>query len=69
MERKNAFQQKLVADEPKTRLQESLHTEAMKEMSPMSETRRMRLHSVAAGIPPLMGSIVPHGSAVTYLLV
>jgi hypothetical protein len=65
----NAFQQKLVAYEPKTRSHELLHTEAMKEMSLMSETRRMRLHSVAAGIPPLMWSIVALGSAVTYLLV
>lgn len=65
----NTFQEKLVAFEPKTRSHDLLHAEAMKEMSLMSETRRLRLHSVNTGIPPLLWSIVALGSAVTYLLV
>ncbi|MFO0867115.1 MAG: hypothetical protein U0744_21155 [Gemmataceae bacterium] len=69
VERRSAFQQKLVADEPKTRSHELPHTEAMKERNLMPETRRLRLQRIAAGTPPRMGSIVALGSAATYLLV
>lgn len=64
-----AFEDTLYAFEPKTKAQETLHGEAVRVNNQTTETRRMRMHHVNTGIPPVMWYVVGLGAVITMLLV
>lgn len=62
----------LVAYEPKTSGQQILHAQAMVQYNNIAGLRRKRLHTIGAGLPSVMWSVVLLGAAlvmgITYLL-
>jgi hypothetical protein len=64
-----AFQQRLTQFEPKTKAQELLHAEALREFNKFVELRRLRLHSVTTGIPAVMWYVVIVGAIINIALV
>lgn len=62
----------LVAYEPKTAGQQTLHGQALHEYNEIAGLRRKRLHAIGAGLPSVMWSVVLLGAAlvmgITYLL-
>ena len=60
---------KLAAFEPRTKGQELLHAEALSAFNELSRLRRLRLVSVATGIPPVMWYVVVIGAFLTIILV
>ena len=66
------LEQDLVAYEPKTSGQQILHSQAMTQYNNIAGLRRKRLHTIEAGLPSVMWSVVLLGAAlvmsITYLL-
>jgi hypothetical protein len=67
--RVNAFQEELLKFQPQTPSEEIMHAEALRQFNGFVEHRRMRLHSVNAGIPPVMWYVVVVGAIINLALV
>ena len=60
---------RLTLFEPQTKGQEALHDAALRQFNEFFEARRLRLFSVAAGIPPIMWYVVAVGALINMLLI
>ena len=60
---------RLALFEPQTKGQEALHDAALRQFNEFFEARRLRLFSVAAGIPPIMWYVVAVGALINMLLI
>ena len=67
--RVNAFHEQLLDFEPRTKGEEILHAEALRQFNVFFEARRMRLHSVTTGIPPVMWYVVLIGALINIAIV
>jgi hypothetical protein len=68
-DRGGAFASRLVSFEPRTRGQEVLHAQALRAVNELIELRRLRVFSVANGIPPIMWYLVVIGALLNIVLV
>ena len=68
-DRITAIQLKLMAFEPQTKGQEAVHAEALRQFDALGDARRMRLHNVQSGIPPIMWYTIAAGSVVSLILI
>lgn len=64
-----AFESTLYAFEPQTKGQEIFHAEMVRVNNETTEIRRIRMHNVSAGIPPVMWYVVGLGAVITLVLV
>lgn len=64
-----AFQEKLLAFEPRTRAEEIVHAETLRQFNVFFEARRMRLHSVTTSIPAVMWYVVIVGAIINLAMV
>lgn len=64
-----AFHEKLVAFEPRTKGEELLHAETLRQFNVFVEARHMRLHSVTTGIPYVMWYVVLIGALINIAIV
>lgn len=63
------FFRTLAAFEPKSLSQQILHAEAIRQFNHYNELRRMRIHHVKTGIPPVMWAVVVVGALLNILIV
>ena len=63
------FQDHMLAFEPATKAQEILHAQALREFSDYIKIRRLRRHSVDAGIPTVMWGVVIIGAFINIMIV
>lgn len=64
-----AMSQAIVTFKPQTRAEESIQTEALRQLSDLQEARHIRLDSSSVGIPSVLWWIVGLGAAINLLLV
>jgi hypothetical protein len=69
VERLGKFQTRLAPFEPKTRSQEAIHAQTLRQFGQYAEIQRSRLYSVTAGIPAVMWYVVVVGSVINIALV
>jgi len=65
VERMNAFQAILIAFEPGTDGQESLHSEALRAYNQMIHARRLRLDATLGGLPGLLWVVIVAGALIS----
>jgi hypothetical protein len=63
----DAFQQKLYSFEPKTKREEILFQEALKQFNRFVELRRLRLASITSGIPSVLWTVVLLGALINMM--
>jgi hypothetical protein len=64
-----AFMERLVAFEPRTKSEEILLAETLRQYNRLQELRQLRRYSTTAGIPPVMWYVVVVGSVINIALV
>jgi hypothetical protein len=64
-----AFEDSLYSFEPKSKGQEIFHCELVRMNNATTEIRRVRMHHVGTGIPPVMWYVVALGAIITMVLV
>lgn len=63
-----AFQERLLSFAPRTRAQEILHAETLRQFSSFVEYRRQRLQSVSLRLPPVLWVVVATGAVINMVL-
>jgi hypothetical protein len=64
-----AFQKRLLAFEPQTRVQEIVHAETLREFSTFVEYRRHRLHNVRVALPVILWVVMFMGALLYMVLI
>jgi hypothetical protein len=65
----SAFQEKLYAFQPRTRAEELIHAETLRQFNHYVQLRRLRLFSVTTGIPKVLWYVLVLGSFINIALV